>query len=204
MIVPDRIMQNEGTITVAPGVAGPRILLEDDRRHVELLQTRAERHAALAAADNDAIRLLFIAERRLLGLFCFEPGLVAAINAMRDAVRPPEAFALLEAFELVQDGQQSPCLAVAQAQDAAAAAGPGLETEPGFANAVAPFGLFRQPPIARRDRIEIGAQHRGDRRTPLQRFDVPGEGDEIAPKAFLAEQRARGLAVARGQRILKG
>ena len=66
MVVPDRVVQHERAIAVAPGIAGARVLLDDDRRHVELLQPRAERYAALSAADDDAIGLLRRAERGLL------------------------------------------------------------------------------------------------------------------------------------------
>ena len=69
MVVPDGIVQHERTIAIAPGIAGVRVLSDDDRGNAELLQARAERDFALSAADDDTIGLDLAAERHLLGLF---------------------------------------------------------------------------------------------------------------------------------------
>src|SRR6185437_6230505 len=66
MVVPDRIMQAERFIAVAPGIAGTGVLLDDDGGHAELAQPGSEPDAALAAADDDHIGLGLDAE--LLGL----------------------------------------------------------------------------------------------------------------------------------------
>ena len=62
MVVPDRIMQAERLVALAPAVAGPLVLLHDDGRHAELLQARAKPDAALAAADDQAIGLARMTE----------------------------------------------------------------------------------------------------------------------------------------------
>ena len=64
VVVPDRVVQHERLVAVPPRVAGARVLLQDDGRHAEALQPRAERDAALSAADDDAIGLPARPERR--------------------------------------------------------------------------------------------------------------------------------------------
>jgi hypothetical protein len=53
--------------------AGPRVLLDDDGGNAEALEPSAERDAALAAADDDAIGLHRVAERRLVRALALEP-----------------------------------------------------------------------------------------------------------------------------------
>ena len=81
MVVPDRVMQAERFIAVAPGIAGAFVFLDDDGGHAELAQPRAERDAALAASDDEHIGLGLNAE--LLGFVVsqFLPGFGAGIDA---------------------------------------------------------------------------------------------------------------------------
>ena len=62
VVVPDRVVQAERLVALAPGVAGALVALDDDRRHAELAQPRAERDAALAAADDHDLGLGLVAE----------------------------------------------------------------------------------------------------------------------------------------------
>ena len=57
VVVPDRVVQAERLVALAPGVAGALVALDDDRRHAELAQPRAERDAALPAADDHDVGL---------------------------------------------------------------------------------------------------------------------------------------------------
>ena len=57
MVVPDGVVQAERLVAVAPLVAGPRVPVDDDVVDAELAQPRTERDAALAAADDDDVRL---------------------------------------------------------------------------------------------------------------------------------------------------
>ena len=62
MVVPDRIVQAERLVALAPAVAGALVLLDDDGRYAELPQPCAERDAALAAADDERVGLRLEAE----------------------------------------------------------------------------------------------------------------------------------------------
>ena len=127
MVVPDRIVQAERLVALAPGVAGALVLLDDDRRHAELPQARAEPDGALPAADDQHIGLRFVAERLGLLVAQFLPGLGAGIDAVPRAERAGEARLLLVALELGHRGQQRPDQAVLEADEAIAARDLGLE-----------------------------------------------------------------------------
>ena len=139
MIVPDRVVQAERLIAVAPGIAGAVVLLDDDGGHAELAQPRAERDAALAAADDEHIGLGLNAE--LLGFLVaqFLPGFGAGIDAVPGAERPGEAGLFLVTLQFDHRCQKRPYLAVLQADQAVAACGLGLERDPAFGNAIS-FG----------------------------------------------------------------
>ena len=57
MVVPDRVVQAQRLVALAPAVAGALVLFNDDGRHAELPEPRAERDAALAAADDERVGL---------------------------------------------------------------------------------------------------------------------------------------------------
>src|SRR4029079_5523471 len=75
VVVPDRVVQAERLVALAPGVAGALVALDDDRRHSELAEPRAERDPALAAADDDDVGLRRMAELARLALPGPEPRL---------------------------------------------------------------------------------------------------------------------------------
>ena len=62
VVVPDRVVQAQRLVAVAPGVAGPRVPSTMIGRHAQLPQPRAERDAALAAADDHHVGLGGVAE----------------------------------------------------------------------------------------------------------------------------------------------
>src|SRR5438445_12053156 len=71
MVIPDRVVQGQRLVALAPRVAGPGIAIDDDRGHAELAQPRAQSNAALPATNDDYVRLADVAE--LVG---FEPALL--------------------------------------------------------------------------------------------------------------------------------
>src|SRR5262249_12313595 len=132
MVVPDRVVKTERLVAVTPGVAGTVVLLDDDGGHAELAQPRAERDAALAAADDEHIRLRLDAELLAFLVAQFLPGFGAGIDAMAGAKRPGEARLFLVTFKFNHRRQKRPDLAVLQADQAVAARELGLERDPGF------------------------------------------------------------------------
>ena len=86
VVVPDRVVQAERLVPVAPLVAGPRVLVDDEGRDAELAQPRAEGDAALAAADDQHVRLRRAAEALGLRLPLLLPR--PPVLARRRARRP--------------------------------------------------------------------------------------------------------------------
>ena len=193
VVVPDRVVQAERLVAAAPLVARSRVLVEDDRRHAELAQARAEADPALAAADHDDVRLAGVAELLGLALALLEPGRAPAVGAVLHPVRPVRPLGLLVALELVEDGEQRPRLAVAQAQEAATTPDLRLERDPRLRDAL---GLARG--VGGAEPARAGARppdEIGDALRSLHGREVPGERDEVAPVAVVQEERAGGLAV---------
>ena len=86
MIIPNRIMQAEGLVTLAPAVARPFIFFDDDCRHIELAQPGSECDAALTATNDDAIGLTRVAELSSFRLAFFLP---MSFDCVRRRVSPP-------------------------------------------------------------------------------------------------------------------
>src|SRR6185437_3983770 len=124
--VPDRVVQAEGAVAAAPLVAGPAVLIHDDRRHAELAQPGAERDAGLPAAHDEHLGLGGVAELGRLLLAPLQPGAAVAVRAVLGAHRPAAAGRFLVALELVEGGEQRPgfpsSAVVAQPEQAVAAA----------------------------------------------------------------------------------
>ena len=138
VVVPDRVVQAERLVALAPGVTGALVALDDDRRDVELAQPRSEPDAALAAADDHDVGLLGVAELGGLALAPLEPRQPVARGAVVDALRPPRARRLLVALELVERGQEAsrPCRCPHAGAGTLGRARGGLELEPGVGHAV--------------------------------------------------------------------
>ncbi len=89
VVVPDRVVQAERLVALAPGVAGALVALDDDRRHAELAQPRAERDAALPAADDHDLGLRLVAElARPRASRSSSQVRAVAVGAVLDALRP--------------------------------------------------------------------------------------------------------------------
>ncbi len=189
MVVPDRVVQAERLVAVAPAVAGAVVLLDDDRRHAELPQPCAERDATLTTTDDQRVGLAGVAQFAGLRLALLLPARPVLRSTMLRTERPGEAKRLLETLEFDERGQQRPDPAVAQPDQPVAAPDPGLEADPGGGHTP----LFRRDlalgdaPARRCRALELMAQHVGDLGAALHGLDVPGEGDEVAPVAVLRE-----------------
>src|SRR6202030_1397912 len=88
VVVPDRVMQAERFVALAPLVARPLVLVDDEGRNAETLEPRSKPDAGLAAAHDQAIGLALVAKLRLLGRFAVEPGAPRLHGAMLDALLP--------------------------------------------------------------------------------------------------------------------
>src|SRR5262249_14420196 len=152
--------------------------------------------AALAAADDDDVRLHRAAELLGLALARLEPRLALPVGAVLDALRAADALALLVALELLQRRQQRERLAVLQAQEPGAATDLGLELDPRGDDA-----LFFRRVLGRVEAVwfhvgEARLEHRLDLLGTLDGLDVPRERDEVAPEARVEEQLGRRGSVA--------
>ena len=198
VVVPDRVVQAERLVAVAPAVAGPRVLLDDDGRHAEHPQPRAEADAALPAADDHHIGLLGVAERSRLFLPVFLPGRTILGGAVLGAERPLEAERLLVALQLDGGGQKRPDFSLFQSHVAVAAKDVRLEREPAGHDAAVFGGPARRVEREGRGfcRGELRFQHGADRRLALHGLDVPGEGNQVAPVAIVLEEIDRRVDLA--------
>ena len=156
MVVPDRIVQHEGTVSVPPRIPGVRVLLQDDGRDIELLQPRPEHDAALSTADHDAVGLPPLPECPVFGALRLEPSFLPAIDAMLNSHRPRRAFALLEALELLDRSEQRPGAAVLQPKDGPPTSELRLELYPCFENFACNGRLALDAPGRRTDRVRAG------------------------------------------------
>src|SRR3546814_12840399 len=87
VVVPDGVVQAERLVALAPGIARPLVLLDDDGGNAEALQPRAQRDAALAAADDDALGLARMAELRFLARLALGPAFALADEIGRASCR---------------------------------------------------------------------------------------------------------------------
>src|SRR5215831_13068350 len=147
MVVPDGVVQTQALVPVAPAIAGPRILLDDDRGHAEFPQARTEDDAGLSAPDHHDVRLRRAAEGARFFVAAFEPGLAILERTMLDALRAVLALLLLEALQFLQRGEKRPRLAAHQPEMAAAAAGCGFEREPCLGHAAGLAALALDRPV---------------------------------------------------------
>ncbi|MCY1229600.1 hypothetical protein D9M72_419690 [compost metagenome] len=206
VIVPDGVMQAERLVALAPAVAWPLVPFEDDGGHAQLTKPSAERNAALSAADDHDIGLVFIAERALLMLALLFPGLRANILAMLGAEGAGKAGLFLVALEFGKRRQQRPDKAVLDAHEAIAAPGRRLERDPAFEHAIG-LGRFLaggDAPIGGLCKGELRIKHVAHLIPALDRLDIPGEGDEVAPVAFLGEELGCIVDAAGFERVAKG
>ena len=201
MIVPDRIVQAERLVALAPAVAGALVLLDDDGWHAELPQPGAERDAALASADDQRIGLRLEAELGSFLLALLLPGRPVLAVAMLGAERAVEAGRFLMALQFDHGGEQRPDLAVLQPDMAEAAGNAGFEADPAFQEPVGFSCVFTlgDPPVRRFRLRQLAHQHGAHLVAAFHGLDVPGEGHQVAPVAILLKTRDRTVDVAGGK-----
>src|ERR1700704_5181526 len=122
MVVPDRVVQGQRLVALAPRVAGPGMAIDDDRRHAQLAQPRAEGDATLPAANDDHVRLGDMAELFGFAAALLEPGLTIGDGAVLGSHGSPVALRLLVPPEIVQCRKQRPGFAVSEPEVAYTAA----------------------------------------------------------------------------------
>ena len=203
MVEPDRVVQHQRAVAVAPGIPGTRVLLDDQRRHAQLLQPGAHGDAGLAAADDEAVRLDRVAHGRRLPGARFRPGLAVTVGPVHGTERPTAADRFLVTLEVAHGREEGPGLAVLQANDALTQCHIRLEGEPRLDHAVDDRGIAAQRERSGPGRDEGRCKHLRNRRRPLQGLDVPGEGEDVAPIALAREPGQHLLDVAFGQALLE-
>jgi len=188
VVVPDRVVQVEGLVALAPRVAGPVVLLEDDGRDAVALEPGTESDAALPAADDDDVGLFDVAEGRVgLGL-ALQPGPATLDDLVLDALLATAPERLLETLQLDHGGEQRERLAPLEAEVPEAARLGGLELDPRLLGAGFAGRPFGERPALRLHPGEGRTEHVGDLLVALDGLDVPGERDEVAPQAVVGEQ----------------
>ena len=188
VVVPDRVVQAQRLVALAPLVARPLVAVDDDGGHPELAQPRAERDAALSAADDQRVRL-----RRAY----------RARPPRRPASRPTTAVS-----------GSLPCTAPSTRDGPLRSSWP-LSSCSAVSSVHAWSPLSRRWPMPRPTAVSnsmnadvtppssVGAsrvrkpdgsvpasravEHVGDAVAALDGLDVPGEGDQVAPEAVGGE-----------------
>src|SRR5438270_13046079 len=127
MVIPNRIVQSERLVALAPAVAGPFVFFDDDRRHIELAQTGSECDAALTTTNDDAIGLTRVAEFLGFRLAFFLPRLSIAFGAVFRPHWTIEANWLFVPLKFAHGRQQGLYRSVLQAHLAKAAGDLGFE-----------------------------------------------------------------------------
>src|SRR6266436_5643298 len=205
MVVPDRIVQAERLVTLAPAVAGPFVFLDDDRRHIELAQPGCQRDAALTAANDHAIGLTRVAEFLGFRLAFFLPRFPIAFGAVFRAHRTVEANRLFVPLEFAHGRQQRPYPAVLQADVPKAVRNLGFELYPALYSSirfrsVLTVGNF---PVRGLGIGEPRLEHVANLFLALHCLDVPGEGHEVAPVAVRLKQIDGMFHFASGERLVE-
>src|SRR5207245_2512292 len=129
VVVPDRVVQAERLVAIAPRVAGVGILLYDNARYAQALQPRTEHDAALAATDDDHVGLSAVAELGLLGRLALQPCLTVLDEPVLGSLLAARALLLFVALEFGHRGKQRPGLAIFEPHVPAAARDICLEGE---------------------------------------------------------------------------
>src|SRR5260370_25971269 len=205
MIIPNRIMQAERLVTLAPAVAWPLVLFEDDCRHIELAQPGSQCDAALTTTNDNAIGLTLVAEFGSFRLAFFLPRFSIALGAMFCPHRTVEATWLFVPLEFAHGCQQRPYLAVLQAHVAKAAGDLGFELYPALYCSACFRGVLtvRNFPVRRLRIGEPRLEHVADLFLSLHRLNVPGERQEVAPVPVHLRQIDGAFQLASRQRLVQ-
>jgi hypothetical protein len=203
MVVPDGVVQAQRLVTLAPLVSRPFVTVDDDAGHPQLTQPRAERDPALPAADDEGVRLCLIAEGGLFVRPLLRPRAGVRIAAVHGAQHSRRAFALLVALQFLQRCQQRPRLIARRVafepQVADAAADGGVELDERRQHTGVLGGVLAGAEVRRVGGGQAFAEHACDLVAALDRLYVPGERDQVAPKAVGGELRDRAVDVTYGE-----
>ena len=195
VIVPDRVMQHEATVAVAPTVARAGILFHDQRGHTQLPQPGTKGYAALPAADDQDIGLVLLPHPGHLGITRLTPSAAVPVGFMGNPLGPRRTAWLLVALQIRHRCQKRVTKAVLQRQPPGAVGRGRLEADPGRGRIAFGFRLAGYGPVRRRRGSQSSLKH-GDNGGPsLHRLDVPCEGQKVAPKSIGLEQRYHGRNV---------
>ena len=189
MVVPHRVVQAQAFVAVAPAVTGARVFLNNDGGHAQPAQARAQRNAALPAADDQHVRLLIKPQSVSFMLAVFKPALAPRLGTMLGTLHTVGTGAVFKAFEFRHGGQERPRLAVLQAQMAAPACNSGLKSEPGIDHATGLSRAALQREVRGLHIRQPRVQHRANCVRPLLRANVPGKAHQITPVAIGRKQR---------------
>ena len=207
MVVPDRVVQAQAFVAVAPGVAGAGVFLHDDGRHAQAAQPCGQHNAALTAADDHDIGLLGVAQVGGFLLAQLLPAFAALVRAVFGTFDAVGAGFFFMAFEFDHGGQQRPGFVAMvcgfETQMAAPTRDAGLKGEPGVDHATGFAGFAFEGKVAGRHISGAGLDHGRNGPAPLLGADVPGERDEVAPIAVLVKQRSGGVGIVQGKRCAK-
>src|ERR1700738_3913229 len=205
MIIPNRVMQAERLVTLAPAVAWPFVFFDDDRRHIELAQPSSECDAALTATNDDAIGLTRVAKFSSFRLAFFLPRFSIMFGAVFRPHRTVEANRLFVPPEFAHGRQQRPYTAVLQTHVAEAAGDPGFELYPALCNSIRFRSVLsvRNFPVRGLGIGEPRLEHIANLFLALHRLDVPGEGHEVAPVAVRLKEIDGVFHLAGGERLVE-
>ena len=106
-------------------------------------------------------------------------------------------------LQLVQRCEQRPSAFVLEPQVTLGTARVGLELDPGLGDSVSLGRLLAGAESGRVGVVEPAAQHVSHAGRPLNRCDVPGERDQVAPEAVRGEHPGCALDVSGGQGCLE-
>ena len=105
VIVPDRVVETERAVALAPGVAGALILLNDDRRDTEPSHACTKGNTTLATTDDQHIRLGSVPELSLLTLLALKPVHAILVRSMLHTLGSRRTMRLLMALQLLHAGE---------------------------------------------------------------------------------------------------
>ena len=201
MVVPDRIMQAERLVALAPAVTGAVVLFDDDGRHVLAAQARTQGNATLPAADNDDIGLLGVSQFLCLAGAGLGIGLSILEGPVFDPMRtgPALLFGIID--QLLRGCQQGPAAFIVETHMPPTAHRVGFECHPGLGDAIGLGRVAVYLPVLRMDVGQAGPGHFANGIPPLHRLDIPRKRDQIAPVTIRCEQSLDGLDILRLKRV---
>src|SRR5439155_26777752 len=156
------------------------IAINDDRRHPELAQPRAEGNPPLPAANDDHIRLGGMTELLRFPSALLEPGLPIRDSAVLYSLGSPVTLWLLMTLQLVQRRQQCPGLALSESEITKATPDGGVEFNPALGIRGGLASLLTDRKTARQRPIERLGEHVAHASDSSDGDDVPGASHQPA------------------------